>query len=81
MRFCSRSDTDWVNSPTASTCFYCHDSDATLAHMRQNGGTISVADPAQADFTQRQEIDMVESCTVCHGAGRSSGVDVVHGLR
>ena len=70
--------TDWVNTPMASTCYYCHDSGSALAHMRQNGGVISVANPDEADFTQRQDVDTVESCSVCHGSGRTANLSVAH---
>ena len=72
--------TDWVNTRNASTCFYCHDDDVALAHMRQNGGVISIADPSVADFTQRQDVVTVESCAVCHSAGKIADVSVVHEL-
>jgi OmcA/MtrC family decaheme c-type cytochrome len=71
---------DWVNSSTSSTCYYCHDNAAALAHIRINGGTISVADPAFGDFTQRQNATGVETCNVCHGAGKIADVSVVHQL-
>jgi OmcA/MtrC family decaheme c-type cytochrome len=71
-------DTDWVNSATASTCYYCHDGEAAIAHMRQNGGAISVADSGAADFAQRQEVMTVESCTVCHGSGSAANMGAVH---
>ena len=51
-----------------------------MAHMRQNGGTISVADPDAGDFTQRQELVTAESCAVCHGAGKLVDLAIVHGL-
>jgi len=73
-------DTDWVNSATASTCYMCHTSDSAMAHMRQNGGTISVADPDAVDFTQRQELVAAESCAVCHGDGNIADLSVVHGI-
>ena len=33
-------DTDWVNTPIASTCYYCHDSVPARAHMILGGGKI-----------------------------------------
>lgn len=72
--------TDWVNTPIASTCYYCHDSTTAIAHFRQNGGVISVADPDLADFTQRQHVLTVESCAVCHGEGSIAALSRVHGL-
>lgn len=72
--------TDWVNTAAASTCFYCHDSEAALAHMRQNGGIISVANADAADYVQRQEVVTVESCAVCHGDGKIASMSLVHGI-
>jgi len=73
--------TDWVNSPTASTCYMCHHNEATaVAHMRQNGGVISVANVAADDFTQRQNLDTVESCEVCHAPGKIADIEVMHEL-
>jgi OmcA/MtrC family decaheme c-type cytochrome len=73
--------TDWVSTPTASTCYKCHDSATALAHIRQNGGVISIADPAEASFTQRQNVDSVESCAVCHGEGKIADLIVVHQIK
>ncbi len=72
--------TDWVNSAAASSCYYCHDSAAVVAHMRQNGGIISNADPDVGAFTQRQNADNGESCAVCHGAGSAASMSAVHQL-
>lgn len=72
--------TDWVNSPSASTCYMCHTSGEAFAHMMQNGGMLSVADPAAADFTQRQQLGMEESCAICHGDGKIADLGVVHGI-
>jgi len=33
-------DTDVVNSPAASSCYYCHDSSAAASHFVQMGGDI-----------------------------------------
>ncbi|GJM24494.1 MAG: hypothetical protein DHS20C16_09090 [Phycisphaerae bacterium] len=71
---------DWVNTATASTCYYCHDNDLTLAHMRQNGGVISVANVGADDFTQRQDVTNAESCSVCHGGDSISNMNTAHGL-
>lgn len=35
-------DTDLVNSPTASVCYLCHDSNPAAYHMGQNGGVIDL---------------------------------------
>ena len=69
--------TDWVNTPTASSCFYCHTSSDALAHMTQNGAQLTVPDGGQV--TNRTALgDTLESCSICHGAGRSADVEVVH---
>jgi OmcA/MtrC family decaheme c-type cytochrome len=71
-------DSDWVNSPTASSCFYCHTSTAALGHMLQNGGLLSVPDGTW--YTNRKDYGTpFESCAVCHGAGKIWDVAVVHG--
>jgi OmcA/MtrC family decaheme c-type cytochrome len=73
-------DTDWVNTPVSSTCYYCHNNEAALAHMRQNGGIISVADADEADYTQRVDGDSLESCAVCHGEGNIADINEAHML-
>jgi len=35
-------DTDLVNSPTSSACFYCHDSSTPASHMVLNGGKLGI---------------------------------------
>ena len=73
--------TDWVSTPTASTCYMCHDSATAIAHIRQNGGVISIANPDEASFTQRQNVVTVESCAVCHGSGKIADLSVVHQIK
>jgi OmcA/MtrC family decaheme c-type cytochrome len=64
-------------SPTAAACSSCHDNAVAQAHMIVPGG--AVFDKTQGDIT-----DMVdgnyETCSVCHGPGRSADVKVVHGV-
>lgn len=66
---------DHVNSPTASACYYCHDSEASVAHMEQNGGAIRWS---RATYVSEEPF---ESCSVCHGEGRYADVTVSHGLQ
>jgi OmcA/MtrC family decaheme c-type cytochrome len=68
--------TDWINSPTASSCYYCHDSSAARSHMIQNGGLVSAADGTVV--TNRDSLVQMESCAVCHGSGKTADVEVVH---
>ena len=35
-------DTDRVNSPTTSACFYCHDSGTPASHMELQGGKLGI---------------------------------------
>jgi OmcA/MtrC family decaheme c-type cytochrome len=70
-------DTDWVNSPTASSCFYCHTSNDAMAHMMQNGALLSL--PGGGFYINRADIDTAyESCAVCHGPGKTADVEAVH---
>ncbi len=68
---------DWVNSPTAASCFMCHTSADAMAHMMQNGGMLSA--PNGSSYVNRQDLFQVEeSCSVCHGSGRSADIEEVH---
>lgn len=77
-------------SPNAGTCSVCH-SDATAeVHMEQNGASFDACE--ESDGTLRVRVDacgpggdksgaiVQESCTVCHDAGRSADVAVMHNL-
>lgn len=59
---------DTVISPNASACVYCHDSDLAKDHMLQNG----------AYYGARSSYVANETCALCHGAGRSADVEIVH---
>jgi len=67
---------DVVISPNAAVCSACHVSDLAKSHMEQNGG----------DFTAMKAADSalissgVETCSLCHGPGRSADVGEVHGV-
>lgn len=65
-------DTDRIHSPTASACYYCHDSAPSVAHMEQNGGAVNKT---------RSTTQSAESCTVCHGPGRYADVENSHSIR
>ncbi len=71
--------TDWVNSPTASACLGCHTSQAAMAHMELNGAQVSLPN-STSWWTNRSMLPMLslESCSVCHGPGKISDIDVVH---
>jgi len=59
-----------VNSPIASACFSCHDTDLAKAHIRSNGG--SVYEPRSTALGKS------ETCLICHGKGRVADVATVH---
>jgi OmcA/MtrC family decaheme c-type cytochrome len=75
-------DTDWVNTPQASTCYYCHTDGAAYAHMVQNGGLLSEPSvPADGPWKNRSEFGSTfESCNLCHGPGRIADIEDAHGL-
>ncbi|HRE91990.1 MAG TPA: OmcA/MtrC family decaheme c-type cytochrome, partial [Myxococcota bacterium] len=66
--------TDLIMSPTAAACAPCHDSWMASAHMEQNGAAIEW--PRGLWESEKP----VETCAICHGPGRTSDVDVMHGL-
>ncbi|MDH3388960.1 MAG: OmcA/MtrC family decaheme c-type cytochrome [Gammaproteobacteria bacterium] len=64
-------------SPTAAACSACHDSAVAQAHMILPGG--AVFDKTQGDVTNMVDGNF-ETCSICHGPGRSFDVEAVHGL-
>ena len=62
--------TTLVNSPVATACFSCHDSNQSVAHMRANGGSI---------YSPRNTaLGTTETCMVCHGTGRVADIRLTH---
>jgi hypothetical protein len=64
--------TDIVITPTAAACYACHDSEAVQAHMEGNGALIN----ANRSFVLG--LNSVDTCTICHGSGKSADVVVAH---
>lgn len=62
---------DLVSTPTGSACASCHNSTMATAHMKQNGSVLR---------WQRGNVapTFVETCTLCHGKGRVSDVELMH---
>jgi decaheme c-type cytochrome, OmcA/MtrC family len=63
--------TDRVTTPFAGACVSCHDSAASKAHIKLQGGQLQV---------NRSTPGLVggESCVTCHGAGRSEDPAIAH---
>ncbi|MBK6739043.1 MAG: OmcA/MtrC family decaheme c-type cytochrome [Haliea sp.] len=66
---------DTVVTPITSACSSCHDGAESASHMVLQGGSFNTTQAAIDDGT------VVETCNVCHAAGRTSDVSVVHGLQ
>ncbi len=64
---------DIVQTPYAAACAACHDTPLAAAHMAQNGAFVDVTRHAIPGT-------YFETCSLCHGAGRSADVNVAHGL-
>jgi OmcA/MtrC family decaheme c-type cytochrome len=76
---------------TAAVCSACHDTLQAGAHMLSNGAGISLEMPGTGAsgagtsgfVVLQRDVDVgtvIETCGVCHGAGRIADVNVVHGL-
>jgi OmcA/MtrC family decaheme c-type cytochrome len=64
---------DIVVTPTAAACSSCHDNAVSKAHMETVGGANFATTQAAIDSGE-----VVESCSVCHGAGHAFDVSEVH---
>ena len=57
-------------TPTASVCSSCHDGDVDRSHMEGNGAVF--------DYVSATDPPFVETCSVCHGVGKSADLAVAH---
>ncbi|WP_252007969.1 OmcA/MtrC family decaheme c-type cytochrome [Ferrimonas sp. SCSIO 43195] len=66
--------TDQYVSPVAASCRSCHAhaDAAAMAHFESNGATVDSNPDSSANLP-------VESCSTCHGEGKTFGIDKVHG--
>ena len=62
--------TTLVNSPIATACVACHDTELAKSHMRSNGG--SVYAPRSVALATG------EQCLLCHGSGKVADIKVMH---
>jgi OmcA/MtrC family decaheme c-type cytochrome len=59
-----------VNSPVATTCVACHDSELARTHMQVNGGSFYAP--------RGSALGAVETCMICHAPGRIADIKVMH---
>lgn len=59
-------------TPTAATCYACHDDALSKAHMQQNGASFYITQSLINNGST------VETCALCHGPGKVEDVSVVH---
>jgi len=67
---------DVVVSPNTAVCTACHTSAAAADHMMSNGGDFAATKAADSSLISSE----IESCIICHGPGRASDVEKVHGV-
>jgi OmcA/MtrC family decaheme c-type cytochrome len=67
---------DRAISANTAVCSSCHTSSLASAHMEQNGGDFDATKAADSSTISVG----VETCTICHGPGRSADVAEVHGV-
>lgn len=67
-------------TPNAAACFGCHASTVAVAHMEQFGGAFDARQTAEGTLISLSRGTVIETCAICHGAGRQSDVAVIHGL-
>ena len=77
-------------SPNAAACGVCHDSSDAQVHMVQNGSSFDACQETDGTLLERVDFcgtggnktgtPVVESCSVCHGAGRCADTAKAHEL-
>jgi OmcA/MtrC family decaheme c-type cytochrome len=67
---------DVAISPNAAVCSGCHTSNLAMQHMMQNGADFA----AGKDDNGVLISSGVETCTLCHGPGRTADVAEAHGV-
>lgn len=67
---------DVAISPNTAVCSSCHVDPLAAEHMRQNGGDFT----AGKDDTGALISSGVETCSLCHGPGRTADVAIMHGV-
>jgi OmcA/MtrC family decaheme c-type cytochrome len=67
---------DVAISPNSAVCSGCHTSDVAKQHMMQNGGDFEAGKSDTGALVSAGS----ETCTLCHGPGRSADVGELHGV-
>jgi len=67
---------DRAVSPNTTVCSACHVSQLAADHMEQNGGDFNAMKDADSNLISSGS----ETCSLCHGEGRSADVGVMHGV-
>jgi OmcA/MtrC family decaheme c-type cytochrome len=65
---------DVATTPNTTVCSACHWDTQSKAHMQLNGGAFNVTKNADGTMASGP----VETCSLCHGAGRSADVKEAH---
>ncbi len=77
---------DLAISANVAACSSCHTTTIAKAHMQQNGGVIMPTDATSLTTANQIKdatgatIAPAETCSVCHGAGSTADVKVMHGV-
>ena len=69
---CHSETSSWKEKPSRVACLACHDKDAAIGHAALQTLDLTQAQPYSGDE--------VETCLVCHGAGREWSADKVHNI-